>query len=348
MTASLRSRMLALVVKSHSGGASSLALEEVPVPELRRGQVLIEVARSPINPNDLLALRKAYEVEKPIGAVAGFEGSGRVVKGAGLMGRTMVGRRVAFAASPGSGAWAELAVAEALQCAPLRSRVTDDEGATMLTNPLTATVLVGRARREGHRAVVQAAAAGALGKMVARLAIARGLTMIHLVRTEAQKKTLVDLGATHVLDTSATGFEAELGARCRELHATLALDPVAGPLTGTLLRALEPGGVVRIFGALSGAPSSFDPDEVVFRGKRLEGFTMYEWLKTTSMLRQLFTVMQVQGALRGALATEIRARVGLHEHEKALDDYERSMSGGKVLFEPSLQPPRPEATTSSV
>src|SRR5262245_4321196 len=128
-------RMRALVVKGHEGGARSLELAEVPVPEPGPGEVLIRVAASPINPTALLALRGTYEVEKRIGSIAGFEGSGRVVRGVGAMARFMVGRRVAFAAGEGSGAWAELATTSAMRCVPLRGGVGFDEGATLLTNP---------------------------------------------------------------------------------------------------------------------------------------------------------------------------------------------------------------------
>jgi NADPH2:quinone reductase len=335
---SLPERMRALVVKGHDGGARSLALSEVPVPVPAPGEVLIRVAASPINPNDLLALRGAYEVDKPVGSVAGFEGSGRVVRGAGFMARMLVGRRVSFAAGDRSGAWAELATTSVMRCVPLGADVTDDEGATLLTNPLTASVLVERARREGHRAVVQAAAAGALGRMVARLAAERGLPMIHVVRSAVQVEALRALGAEHVLDSGAANFEAALGALCKQLGATLALDPVGGDLTGILLKALERGGVVRMYGWLSGAPARVDPDELMFRRKRVEGFTMYEWLESTSLLGQIRTTMGAQGRLRGALATDVRSRVQLEDYAAALDDYEGAMSAGKILFQPHHTP----------
>ncbi|MDQ3266076.1 MAG: zinc-binding dehydrogenase [Myxococcota bacterium] len=330
-----RPQMRALVVKSHQGGAASLDLTTSPVVALGPGQVRIQVAAAPINPNDLLALRDAYDVQKPIGAVAGFEGSGVVVEGRGAMARMLVGRRVAFAASPRSGSWAELAVADANRCAPLRAGVSHEQGATMLTNPLTATVLVEQARRERHRAVVQTAAAGALGKMVARLALELGLPMIHVVRAEGQAAALRTLGAQHVLDSSTPEFEARLAALCAKLGATLALDSVGGPLTGTLLRALQPGGVVRVFGWLSGAPLSVDPTGLIFHGKRIEGFTMYEWIQRTSMLRQIATVMRAQGRLGGPLSTEVRSRSPLEQFAAALASYEEAMSGGKILFQPS-------------
>jgi len=330
----LPERMSAVVVKSHDGGAASIELKTIEVPRPPAGHVLVRVHRAPINPNDLLALKNAYEVPKPVGAVAGFEGSGTAVAGNGFMARLMVGRRVAFSAARESGAWAEYAVAPAMQCAPVGARITDDEAATMLTNPLTATVLVSRAQREGHRAVVQAAAAGALGKMIARLALARGLPMVHVVRSEAQRQAVLQLGATDALDSSAPGFDEALRTRCRALGATLALDPVGGELTGRLLAALADGGVVRVYGALSGQPAALDVNELVFRGKRVEGFTMYEWVKTTSLLKQLMTLSQVQGQLKGPLATEVRSTARLEDCAAAVADYEKTMSGGKILFAP--------------
>lgn len=322
--------MRALVVRSYAGGAASLALEDIEQPKPAPGQVLIKVARSPINPNDLLALRNAYEVPKPVGCVAGFEGSGTVVDGNGFLARMMKGRRVAFSAAKGSGAWAEYALAGAFECAPLSKAVGDDEGAMMLTNPLTAMVLVSRAQAEGHRAVVQAAAAGALGKMVARLARERGLPMIHLVRRSEQKK---ELDGCEVIDTSQAGYEKVLAERCAQVGATLALDPVGGAMTGVLLKALAEGGVVRVYGALSGQPSQLDNDDLVFRRKRVEGFTMYEWVQGTSLPGKLMTLSKVQRALKGPLATDVRAREPLEKFQEALDAYQRTMSGGKILFE---------------
>lgn len=326
--------MRALVVKGHEGGAASLELGEVPRPEPQPGQVLIEVSASPINPNDLLALRGAYEIEKSVGEVAGFEGSGKVIAGSGFLARLMIGRRVAFAAAAKSGAWAELAVADVMRCVPLDRRISDEVGATMLTNPFTAEVLLDRARREGHRAVVQGAAAGSLGKMLLRLAQARGIPMIHVVRSPANVELLRGMGADHVLDSNDPAFDSKLRKLCGDLHATLALDPVGGELTPSLLRALDDGGVVRVYGNLSSEPPRIDPGELLYRRKRVEGFTMYQWIESTSLLGQLSTARRVQKLLDGPLATEVRSRVPFTRFETAMADYQRAMSGGKILFVP--------------
>jgi NADPH:quinone reductase-like Zn-dependent oxidoreductase len=237
-------------------------------------------------------------------------------------------------ASERSGTWAELAVTGAMQCVPLRKDVSDEQGSMMLTNPLTALVLVSRVRREKHRAFVSAAAAGALGQMIARLAIEQDIPCIHIVRGAAQEETLRALGATYVLDSSDAAFAEKLGEHCERLGATLALDPVGGELTGHLARALMRGGIVRLYGNLSRAPCVASAEDILFGRKRIEGFTMYEWLESTSRPAQIATVMRVQKSLGRSLATKVRTRVGLDGYATALRDYEQAMSGGKIVFLP--------------
>jgi NADPH2:quinone reductase len=335
MALSLPTSMQALELRSRHGEVPRPVLVEKAVPKPRRGEVLVRVAAAPINPNDVLFLRDRYEVKKALPVVPGFEGSGTVVGvGAGLIARTMLGRRVACAASAGDGTWAQYVTVPALQCAPLRSHVDLDEGATMLTNPLTAWVLTRRARQEGHRAVVVTAAGGALGQMLGRLLVRQGLEVISVVRKESQVESLRKGGAAHVLNSSSEAFVEELRARSSQLGVSLALDAVGGEMTGKVLAALPDRSTVRVYGMLSDQTCSVDPSELVFRGKRVEGFTMYEWLRTTNIVAQLFAIMRVQGLVRDVLKTTVRARFSLDAHDSALTMAMEGANGGKVLLVP--------------
>jgi NADPH:quinone reductase len=334
-TARAPATMRALQFLGRAGELPKVALVERPVPTPRRGELLIRVAAAPINPNDILFLRDRYEIKKPPPVVPGFEGSGTVVgAGAGLLARTMLGRRVACAAGDGDGTWAEYVTVPVMRCAPLRGGVSLDEGATMLTNPLTALVLATRARREGHRAIVLTAAAGALGQMLSRLFSRQGQAVIHVVRKPSQVASLRADGAAHVLNSSADGFVEELRAISARLGVSLALDAVGGETTGQVLAALPAGSVVRVYGMLSDAACRVDPSEIVFHGKRLEGFTMYDWLRTTNVVAQLFAFMKVQGLVRDVLKTRVRERVPLADHERALTMAIEGASEGKVLLVP--------------
>lgn len=63
---------------------------------------------------------------------------------------------------------------------------------------------------KGHRAVLQTAAASALGRMVLRLAQRNGLPVVHVVRRAEQVEQLKALGAEVVLSSSDAGFEDAL------------------------------------------------------------------------------------------------------------------------------------------
>src|ERR1019366_2509346 len=175
----------------------SLAVEEIPDPRLKPGQVLIKMAAAPINPSDLVFLLNQYGVKKTLPVVPGFEGSGTVVESnAGLYGRWLMGKRVGCRApEDGHGTWAEFMATETTGVIPLRKDVTLEQGASLLVNPLTAWALLSMARREGLRGFVQTAASGALGLMIERLARRWKMISINIVRRREQVELLKKSGA---------------------------------------------------------------------------------------------------------------------------------------------------------
>jgi NADPH:quinone reductase-like Zn-dependent oxidoreductase len=308
-------------------------LVERPLPTPGPGQVLIQMRAAPINPNDLMFLDDTYEVKKPLGTIAGFEGSGTIVaSGGGMIARYMLGRSVACAAGDGDGTWAEYTVASAMQCAPLEKGTDPEQGSMLLTNPLTASVLLATARRAGHSAFVQNAAAGALGKMLVRLCAREKLTLVNVVRRAEQATALRAIGAEHVVVTSEPDADAKLRELCERHAVRFGFDAVAGDATGQLANAIGVGGQILVYGMLSGSPCQIDANALVFRRIRVDGFTMYAWLEQTSMLGKLRTLTVAQKRLSDDLRSEVRAQKTLAEHADALALARGATSGGKVLF----------------
>jgi NADPH:quinone reductase-like Zn-dependent oxidoreductase len=337
----LSSHTLPSTMSGLASVAGGVELVERPVPTPSRGQVLVHMRAAPINPNDLMFLDGTYEVKKPLGTIAGFEGTGTVVgSGGGAMARFLVGREVACAAGERDGTWAEYACADAMKCAPLRKGTDPEQAAMLLTNPMTACVLLDTARRAGHRAFVQNAAAGALGKMLVRLCAREQLPMINVVRRPEQADALRAIGAEHVVVMSEPGAEAALRALCDQLEVRFAFDAVAGEATGQLARAIGLGGRILVYGMLSGAPCQIDPGVLVFRRLRVEGFTMYAWIERTTLLGKLGTLMTAQRRLADDLRSEIRATKSLAEHVDAITLARGTTSEGKVLFLPRPRSPQ--------
>jgi NADPH:quinone reductase len=329
--------MHALVLHAYETGSfAALTLEERPTPQPRAGEVLVRMAASPINPSDLAALRGLYGEPKALPIVPGIEGCGTVVRaGSGILARRLLGKRVACAAGAGDGAWAEYMVAPALQCSPLPKSVSEEQGAMRIVNPYTAWAHLTIARQAGARAIVQTAAASALGQMVNRLAQQRRVQVINIVRRDAQAETLRALGARYILNSEATDFDSQLRDSCRQLDARLAFDAVAGTMTARLLNALPPEGRVVVYGGLAGEPITIDSGDLIFNQRRVEGFYLARWVTHQSPLALL--AMQRRLYQLGDLTyAAIQLRAPLEDAQRAIATYEANMSAGKALLMPGL------------
>jgi NADPH:quinone reductase-like Zn-dependent oxidoreductase len=329
--------MPALELHSYEGWRTGLQLVEKPVPQPQKGQVLVKVAASPVNPADLAFMNGQYGVRRSLPTVPGWEGSGTVVaSGGGLAARFFLGRRVACAALDGhDGAWAEYMLTSPLRCIPLRKEITAEQGATMLVNPLTAWALIELARRGGHQAVVQTAAAGALGRMLLRLGQRSGLSVVNIVRRREQVELLESMGAQYVLSTHQEDFEEQLREVCRRLKVRLGFEAVAGEMTDRLLQAMPRRAQVVVYGALSNAACQIHPGRLIFKQQRVRGFWLSAWSPRFGLLGgMLYAGWQIQTLLGDALKTEIQARLPLEQAHQGLERYVNGMTGGKVLFLP--------------
>ncbi|WP_241758539.1 zinc-binding dehydrogenase [Pyxidicoccus parkwayensis] len=327
--------MRALVLTAYDGRPTSLQVQERPVPRPTTSQVLVRVAASPINPSDMMFVRGMYGVKKPLPTVPGFEGSGTVVAAGGVTGKLLVGRRVACAAPPeGDGLWAEYAVVGLSQCMPLRSHISDEQGACLFVNPLTAWAFMECAREGNHVALAQTAAASALGRMMLALAKRAKLPIVNVVGRPEQVELLKKLGAEHVLSSHEPEFEELLRIKCHELKVSLAFDAVGGKLTGQVLHAMPDGGTLVVHGLLSEQECRIHPGEFIFGDKKVEGFWMERWSRQGFGREKLKAAMAVPSLVGRVLETPVRARLPLESAGDAVRIAASDMTAGKVLFVP--------------
>jgi len=292
-----------------------LELGTVPRPKPGPGQVLIKVRRAAVNPSDIAFVQGFYGQPRVKGATAGFEGVGRVVEsGGGMMGWYLKGRDVGFYATPdGSGAWGEYAVTQASAALPLKKGVSDRDAAGLIVNPVTAAAMLDMVR-DGD-AFVFSAAASQLGKLIAGLARDQGKRMIAIVRRDDPIAALKDLGAAHVLNETAAGYEADLARFLAQEKPVIFLDAVAGTSSARIFKAMGKGARWVVYGKLDlSGMEILDPGELIFLKKSVEGFWASDWASRTPFLRKLRIFGEVQNRFRdGRWSTDIAAELPL-EH----------------------------------
>ena len=152
---------------------------------------------------------------------------------------------------------------------------------SFFVNPFTA---YGILKEANGRPFVHTAAASQLGQMLVKLAKLEGAgdALLNVVRSEKQKAILEGLGATHVVvvadaKTDEAGVAA-LKAKMAELKVTCAFDAVAGAMAGCLFTNLPPKATLYSYGRLSGDIEGVAPVDLIYRGKKLEGFFLTAWL----------------------------------------------------------------------
>lgn len=327
--------MTAVVLESYNG-ADALRVVQRPVPKPGPNEVLVRVAASPINPSDQMFLLGQYGFQKPTPVVPGFEGSGTVVavgSGTGLMGRYLMGKRVACVTQQeGDGVWAEYVATAVNYALPLDDAVSLEQGATSVVNPLTAVALIDIARRAGHKMVINTAAASVLGQMLHRLGQQEGIEVVGIVRRVAQVEQLKQQGVAHVLNSGDADFTQKLHDLCRQQNIRLAFDAIAGDSPLILLTAMPNHSKVTVYGALSQQAVQIDPTGLVFHDKSVDGFWLTPWVGQKSFLQSLLMWRRAQKLMHTTLKTEVRARYALTEAQQAVEAYENQMTGGKVLL----------------
>ena len=325
-----------VTLHKYSKDAPEFQVVEKPIPQPAKGQVLIKIAASPINPSDLSFLRGEYGIKKELPCVPGFEASGKVVaSGGGFYANYLKGKNVACTApSSGDGTWAEYMIASASGCLPLGKDTDPEQGSMSIVNPLTALSLLEIARSKGAKSVVQSAAAGALGQMIHHLAKKQGLEVINIVRRKEQSERLNAQGMSHILVSTENSFDSDLQDLSHRLGATVAFDAVGGEMTGQIAAALPNNSHVIVYGGLSGDACEVRPGALIFQHQTIHGFWLSGYLSGMNPIRILRLSRSVQKLIRNELRSEIRERYGLEGVARAVQDYTTTMSGGKVLIVP--------------
>jgi len=317
--------------QDQAGGA--LRVEKVAIPRPGPGEVLVKMNAAPINPSDLALMAGGY-MERSYPFTPGLEGSGVVVEaGKGFFPRLRLGKRVACSPlNGGDGTWAEYMLTDAMKVLPLSSDISQEQGAMMVVNPMTAMAFMEIAREDKHRAIINNAAASSLGKMLIRLSLSQGIPLINIVRKQEQLESLKQMGAIHFLNSSSESFAKELKVLAEDLGATLVLDAVTGSQSSIMLDAAPCGSTLLVYARLSGAAIQADPGTIMKGEKKIAGFLLGNWLKTKGLLYKLGFVSKVRKALNGDLASHINRSYPLEQVEEAIAHYRGHMSEGKILL----------------
>jgi NADPH:quinone reductase-like Zn-dependent oxidoreductase len=262
--------MRALVQPQFGDPAEVLSVQEVPNPEPGPGEALVRVLLSPIHNHDLWTVRGSYGFKPEMPARAGTELVGVVESlGEGVEGLE-VGQRVAIGGA--FGAWAEYVVAPAKGLIPVPDEMPDEAAAQLVSMPFSAIALLDFLDVSEGDWIVQNAANGAVGRMVAQLAVARGVRVLGLVRRSAGVEELREQGIGDVVATDDDGWRERVREVVGDGKVVAGVDSVGGSAAGDVVSLLAEDGVLVVFGAMASPTLEIGSGEVIFKQVVIKGF----------------------------------------------------------------------------
>ncbi|WP_435744061.1 zinc-binding dehydrogenase [Microbacterium sp. PMB16] len=262
--------MRALIHPTFGTPEEVLAVEERPVPEPGRGQVRLRIVLSPIHNHDLWTVRGTYGFKPELPAASGTEALGVVdALGEGVEHLT-VGQRVVTGGT--FGVWAEYVVTNAAGLIPVPDSLPDESAAQLVSMPFSTVTLLQFLEVEKGDWIVQNAANGAVGRMLAQLGSARGINVLGLVRRSAGVEELRAQGIENVIATDQDDWREQAEALTGGAPVMAGVDSVGGAAAGQVLSLLAEGGTLVAFGAMDSPTMEIASSDVIFKQATVKGF----------------------------------------------------------------------------
>ncbi|MEL6798612.1 MAG: NADPH:quinone oxidoreductase family protein [Pseudomonadota bacterium] len=319
--------MKAFQIASNSRGPAPV---DIPVPEVKAGEVRLRVRACGLNFADLLLVKGTYQDQPEPPFTLGMEIAGEVQALGEDVDGLAIGERVA--AFTGHGGLAEYAVAPANRCVPLPNAMTFDQAAAFqIAYGTSHLALDYKAHLKSGETLLVLGAAGGVGLTAVELGKRMGARVIACARGADKLRVAQEAGADHLIDSDTDDLKAavkELGG------ADVVYDPVGGDLFRAALSATRPDGRILLIGFASGTVPEIKPNHLLVKNVTVIGFWWGGYLNfapgsLTDSLRTLFAWFD-----EGGLRPHISHTLPLNRAAEGLELLRSRQATGKVVVTP--------------
>lgn len=295
--------MKAVVLTGHGGMEKLEYREDVPLPRVEPGEVLIEVTACGMNNTDVWVRQGAYGTEKDPGEISTWRRGRSTLEFPRIQGTDIVGKVVAvgdgvsdkrvgtrvmvdfsiynreddsladidYIGHGRDGGYAEYTAVPSDHAHSVDTDLTDAELATFSCAYLTGEHMLDRARVASGETVLITGAGGGVGSGLIQLCRARG-AVPYAVTSQGKGDRLKEMGAEGLIfrDTGKPFVEA-VREVVGEQPIDVVADLVAGPMFNDLLRLLRPEGRYTTAGAIAGPVVQLDLRTMYLKHLELHG-----------------------------------------------------------------------------
>jgi NADPH2:quinone reductase len=315
------------------GEARDLEWAELPDPQPRCGEVLVEVKAIGCNFSDILMVQGKYQVKPPRPFAPGSEVAGIVRAVGPEVGHVQPGDRVC--ATIGWGGYATLAVAPAASVVKMPDAMPFEHGAALGVVYQTSYVgLVYRADVQPGEVLLVHAAAGGVGLAAVQIGKALGARVLGTAGSPEKCAVAEKHGAERCFDSSTAEWVEQVKAATSGRGADVIYDPVGGDLFDLSTKCIAWCGRLLVIGFASGRIPTIQANRILLKNISIVGlhwgaYRQNDPAKIAQAMQALFAMYE-----RGQVTPEVSSRYPLRDAAKALDEIASGRSVGKVLLIP--------------
>jgi NADPH:quinone reductase len=251
-------------------GVQALQWKEVPTPEPKSGEVLVEIKAASLNFPDLLIVQNKYQFKPTPPFVPGSEYAGVIAAVGPDVKHLKPGDSVACLS--GTGGFATHTIAPAAQCLPLPPGFPHADAAALIMIYATAHHgLVDRGQVKAGDAVLVLGAAGGVGTAAIQVAKALGAHVIAAASSDEKCELCRSIGADATINYSREKLREAITAATGGRGPDVVYDPVGGDLAEPALRSLAWRGRYLVIGFASGTIPSLPLNLPLLKGTAIVG-----------------------------------------------------------------------------
>ena len=322
---------------------SILKIHNLPIPVLKSNQVLVKMNAAPINPSDIGYVQGIYGNTKAthFPCVPGFEGVGIVDKVYDSCNYYLIGKRVSVYNDVSSkdyvGTFAEFTRVEAHRLIELSNIPHDEQAACANINPMTALGFLHICSKEGHKSVIQTAAASQVGKIFLRLCLRNNINVINIIRKEEEANEIRQFGTKLILNYMESDFIPKLQKEISEYQPSIVFNAVGNDLTSKLLKELPNDSQIVQYANITLKPlGEFYSEEFLFKNKSIKGYWFSKYLDKLhpleSKLMRLYIGSEFDRKEDNIFKSSIQKVIDFSKYEEAKAIYLKNMTKGKVVL----------------
>lgn len=225
--------------------------DNVSLPPLQNGEVLVRVIYSGVNPVETYIREGQYSHLPELPYTPGTDAAGYIeALGPDLIEshNLHVGQRV-FVTGCNSGAYAEFVITDAVYVFPLHERLSLAQGAALGVPFFTAykALLMGAKAKPGETVLIHGAS-GAVGTAAVQIARAHGVTVVGTAGTKDGMDVVTKCGAHHVFNHSHKSYEKKMVEHIGGEGFDVIVEHLANINLGHDLQMLKEGARIMVVG----------------------------------------------------------------------------------------------------